>query len=116
MELKNFIDETITQLVEGVIMAQNRNSDNGSVVVPAGVSFSGPNGTYKDGSGYRIAICEIDFSIMLTETSGSESKVGIGVWFSNIGIGANGKADENTTSANTIKFSIPIILPTQKIE
>jgi hypothetical protein len=110
MELKEFIEETLVQIVEGVKSAQVKTKDSGVVIVPSGIRRTVTDVYKKEGS-TELAVYHIDFEVVLTATKGVENKSGIGVFFANIGVGVNEKADTNNVSATSIKFSIPIILP-----
>ena len=108
MELKEFIEETLMQIVEGVKSAQGRGLVFGAVINPGYVDAKEQRATYNS-VGYTIN--EVEFEVTLTVTEGIENKKGIGVAFGNFAIGGQNKSDVNNTSLTKIKFSVPVGLP-----
>lgn len=107
MELSDFISSTITQIVDGVVDAQEKTKNTGCMINPDNIKVS-DRGVYSHNNGY---VGLIDFEVGLTEGDKSEGKAGIGVFLGSIGIGANTKMDTNTVSMTSVRFSIPIVLP-----
>jgi hypothetical protein len=112
MELKNFVAETLKQIIEGVVSSQRTARESGAQVNPGrlasvgGLLYSSPGGT--------DSVQMVDFDISLTESRGDEAKGGIGVFFGSVGLGAQGKSETGTSAMNRVKFSIPIMFPMQK--
>jgi hypothetical protein len=108
MELKEFIKETLKQIFEGIYESQTEVKKIGGIINP-------PENLYTDELGNRSwggnSVSIIDFEIALQEQKGNEKQGKIGVLFSNIGLHVHKKADESNSSANRIKFSIPVIYP-----
>nr|WP_321307536.1 hypothetical protein [uncultured Sphaerochaeta sp.] len=103
MELQEFIDETLRQIIAGVKKAQE--AEDGSYINAdmAGASFSG---NLTNGGPYGVAT-RVDFDVSVSaETSG-----GGGAKLVVFGVGAEGGTHHSATSANRISFSIPIRLP-----
>ena len=97
MELKEFIEDTLLQIINGVKVVQDKTKETESLAInPESV-------TYSHGS--------VDFEVALTKTEGNEGRAGIGVWFGNIGLGGQQKTDTQNVSVNNVKFSVPVILP-----
>ncbi len=110
MELKEFVSETLKQIVEGVVLAQQDAKQHGAIVNPAGV-MSKQGGVYlSNGSAKNVQL--IDFDISLTETEASKAGARIGVLFGSLGAGAHGTAESGSNAINRIKFTVPIVLPT----
>lgn len=116
MELKEFISETFIEIFEGIRKSQEYAKENGGYIAPAHiVSNSGATSIGEVGKRYvRTPALMIDFEVSLTEMESSGNRKSLGVSFSGIGaeIGKN-KGGENTSSTK-IKFSIPVIYPSQK--
>ena len=118
MELREFISETIIQIMEGIIDAQEAVANKNGLVNPKRLGNT-PGDTpmavvvdeYTKGVNRRIEI--IDFEVALTEVEKSDKKVGIGVGFSNITMGSERKKGGENTSFTTVKFSIPVVFPCQ---
>ncbi|RKY07893.1 MAG: hypothetical protein DRP56_05000 [Planctomycetota bacterium] len=94
MDLKEFVSETLRQVIEGVKEAQISAPGNGAVVAP-----------YYD---YRKTV-EYDVAVTAVEGTEAGAKAGISVW--SIGAGGNVKTESTNTTVSRIKFSIPLELP-----
>ena len=108
MELKEFISETLIQIIEGVTDAQKKTEKSGAIINPAYTK----NQEQKITSHYPY-IGLVDFEVALTNTDEKGGKVGIGVWFANVGAGAQHKTDVKSLAVNNVKFSVPLILPNE---
>lgn len=112
MELKDFIKGTITAITESVQELNNELSDSGVVVNPNWARFEeniskmiyNPNG--KD----RCIIQEIEFNLSITEATSANTGGGIKIAVISGGINNSDKIE----NFNTVKFSIPIVLPSPK--
>lgn len=94
MNIKEFISETLNQIIEGVTEAQKNNTSNASI------------------SGSHVSMKNISFDIaVVTESSENKgNKAGIKVAeLVSFGKNSDIKSQESTTSR--IKFEIPISLP-----
>jgi hypothetical protein len=87
MELKEFIKKTIEEIIEGVNGIEN----NTQIKIK-----------------HSLETYTIGFEVLLTEASDTESKSGIGVFLSSVGIGTNNRTNEQSTSFTKINFSVPI--------
>ena len=117
MDIKEFIKETLSQIVEGINGANQQMSGKGAFVASSNLQEN--NGMPKSGTTYykdsnnRIHIVrEIDFdiSVSVSDSSQTEGKGGLQVYSL---FHANGGV-ENCNSSNSshrIKFSIPLALP-----
>lgn len=107
IELKEFVEEAISQIVEGVKAAQNKVESSGAIVNPR--KSNSKNAVEIEGKLYSVQ--NIDFEVSLANMSGEGGKVGFGVTFGTWGFGSNAKSEGETKSATNIKFSVPIIFP-----
>jgi hypothetical protein len=111
MELKDFISEILKQTVEGVVSAQLAVKDKGAKVVPGEITT---NAGLLYTTGNRSANVQmIEFDILLTKSHNNEAKAGIGVFFGSIGVGGQGKTEAGTNASNRVKFSVPVVFPSQ---
>tara|TARA_R110002049_G_scaffold307041_1_gene506626 strand:- start:48 stop:416 length:369 start_codon:yes stop_codon:yes gene_type:complete len=122
MELQQFISFALVQISKGIEDAANQLKDSTSVVNPRNVV--GTNG--KDDQkvyGYLAdntprqtlkAVQLIDFDIAVVAEEGSKSKGGLGIRVGGMGIGVQGQSEDKTSSESRIKFSIPMVLPTEE--
>lgn len=94
MDVKDFVSETLMQIVQGVVEAQTHTKDKGAVVVP-----------------YHDFHKTVNFDVAVTVVEGKETtgKAGISVW--SIGAGVGGKSESSSSTVSRIKFDIPVELP-----
>ena len=111
MELKTFIAETLKQLVEGIEDAQKGVEGVGATINPQGTFQDGNRLYWTPGAHIDKAVQIVDFDILVTETAGDEKGARIGVLFSSVGLGAQGKSESGSSATNRVKFSVPIMLP-----
>ena len=105
MELKDFVAETLKQIVKGVKAAQQSKDCEGASVNPKGFVLNISSGQTQRVSDPKPR--EIDFDVALMVVEGSEKKAGLTVW----GIGGGLSANSSNTSVSRIRFSVPVILP-----
>lgn len=114
MELKEFVAETLTQILEGVSNAHSKAKELGGEVNPHLMS------DHKEMSKYGIlwaggqAAPVVQFDVALTVVEGSGVKAGIGVFGGAINIGTSGESTNENTSVSRVKFSVPVVLPSDK--
>jgi len=103
MELKDFIAETLAQIIEGVKAAQS-GEDGANVNAAMG---GAPFGGHLVNVGQYGVATRVDFDVSIT----AETKGGAGAKLSVFGVGAEGAAGHTAGSANRISFSVPLRLP-----
>jgi hypothetical protein len=122
MDLKQFVAETISQIVEGVLEADRRVGKVGAAVNPPNTVTNkrgdGPYGFYAGAEVkmFRPAVQEISFDVVVNATQGTETKGGIGIQVGSIGLGRSGRSESENSSESRVKFSIPLLLPNSKNE
>jgi hypothetical protein len=110
MELKEFIEETLMQVVEGVKSAQEKALEFGACISPKGMRTDARSNYIHIGQNVDMPLGQIDFEIALTSSDEKESKGGIGVMLAGIGIGGQERTDMKNVSITNIKFSVPVLL------
>jgi hypothetical protein len=89
--------------------AQEACKQHGGLVNPMlAVPFSNRKIKIKD---KYYPVTDVEFKVGLTENTGMGDKKGIGVFLSNISIGAEYKKDAGLQTITNIEFRIPIVLP-----
>ena len=111
MELKTYVAETLTQIVDGIIIAQQDLKEKKAIVNPPTTVES--KGLFYEGlpPHRQKTVQMVEFEVILGQTEGVEAKGSIGVFFASIGVGAQGKTETGSSATNKIKFSIPIVFP-----
>ena len=108
MELKDFIKQTIEQIVDGVVEAQAKINDKGAIINPVNFPYT------KDGkhnhSRYSLPQ-DIEFDIGLTYTEKNGSIQGIGVFLGSINLGKKNDESLEAVAVSKVKFTIPLALP-----
>lgn len=113
MELKDFIKETILQIIAGVKNAQEEVIQFGAYVSPMFIKSDRLDTIVTTDGSKDVNVEVVNFDISVTESSSEtgtkEDKIGISV------IRAGGKNEKETenVSVNRISFSVPIVLPGQ---
>nr|WP_319570407.1 hypothetical protein [uncultured Draconibacterium sp.] len=98
-ELKEFVSETIQQIIEGV-------KDAGFTLVTK-IDYE-KDGYVQIGDGMKQKI-EFDISVTTTETTKKEGKAGVMIKV--VDFGVKGSDNKEATSMNKIKFQVPVVYP-----
>lgn len=105
MELKKFVSESLTQIIDGVKDAQEKTEKSGARINP---KFT-PK--VPEVMKYQHRIKEIDFDVAVTVQEESGIKSGAGVAFGPVVIGTRADAKSSDGSLSRIKFTVPVIYP-----
>lgn len=108
MELKDFISETLNQIIDGVKDAQEHAKGTGAAISP--MAYGGEPGPELNG----MPVKDIEFDVAVTATEGTKTKGGIGVFVGPVGLGTHGQSDTASSSISRIKFVVPLSLPEQQ--
>lgn len=113
MELKEFIKETLTQIIEGVSEARSSASKTGAIISPTGISNSNGIGDYIKPDPYKDnrQVHAVSFEVGLTSEDNNQRKGGIGVILGAFSVGGVGKNEENIRAVTNVKFTVPIVYP-----
>src|SRR5437773_12026893 len=110
MDLKSFVAETLTSIVDGVREAQCKAKDSGARIVPnvfAEVQQMNP----EEAGRKQIQDVEFDVAITVNEEARSGAKIGVfGGFFKG---GVEGASGNVSGSISRIRFGVPIKLPIQ---
>ena len=100
MELKDFIEETLKQIISGVRSAQENAIELGAKINPRGGSV--------------VEMRNVHFDVAVGTSKETETKGGIGVVVVPGGsAGSQDQSDVASSSMSRIKFSVPVKLPVQ---
>lgn len=119
MELRDFVAQTLTEIAEGVVQAQESLAPIGAKVNPK-ISRVLPKGEknyevfgWADGEGAN-PILLVSFDVAVTASEGTNTKGGIGVVTGIVSLGSTGSTgstDKNETAVSRLSFKIPLLLP-----
>lgn len=108
MELKDFIQTTLEQIIEGVSNAQSSVKGLGGSINPTTLSFT------KDGhiNRYEHAMPqEVIFDIGLTSIEKNGSTEGIGVFLGSFNLGKKNNEQLESAAITKVRFTVPLVLP-----
>jgi hypothetical protein len=108
MELKEFIRQTLEQIVEGAALAQESIKARGGIINPGNMSFQ------RDGqwNNYNHAMPqEVVFDVGLTSTDKAGSAEGIGVFLGSINLGKRNDSGTESVAISKVRFTVPLVLP-----
>lgn len=109
MELQEFIKETLVQITQGVIDAQQELKDSGCLINPNGNRASEaqiqlvPNTTFRS-----IQKVKMNVALTVSESSGNKKGIGVAKVFH---AGINSEHEALNEKITSISFEIPIALP-----
>jgi len=118
MELDEFIEESLKQILQGVKKAQevtrlpNRDPRESALINPDIMysADSAPKGKYY-ATISRDLVLFVDFDVAVTTDYKGEAKGTLGIKVFGIGIGGSGSSSEGASTVSRIKFQVPIRLP-----
>ena len=116
MELKEFIKESLSQIIDAVKETQEKYKDTNVVnchhniqEVKDGLYILDENEYDNYSSRSKVQNIDMDIAISVTEKEGNKSGLGIAKI---INAGISSENTQQNESISKIKFSIPIVLPT----
>ena len=111
MELKDFVAESIKQIVDGVSDAMQYAATKGARINPERQTFNANNAGARSDPRNGAAIETIEFDVAVTVTEGTQTRGGIGVFTGFVGLGSQGQSDATNSSVTRLKFVVPVALP-----
>lgn len=109
MELKDFIETALTQLIDGLNSAASYAKEHGAEVNPAN-----ENGKLNRSMMLDRRVAEVKFDIAIAVSEGSGTKAGISVLGGVINLGAGGESKAENSVVSRIQFTVPMALPKQE--
>jgi hypothetical protein len=110
MELKDFVKDTLIQIMEGVKEAQVECKELGGLVNPMLEPPISNAARYKVNDKYYPA-CKVSFKVGLSELDATGGKNGIGVFLSKISMGAERTKGSESQSVTNIEFDVTVVFP-----
>jgi len=110
MDLKEFVETTLGQLVAGIASAQTTIEEHGGVLNPGSIAGGSPsNRLFIADSGRNVSLVEFEVSISVTK----EGKIAAGIGFSLAGAeaGIGGSKGSKIADVGRVSFSLPIAFP-----
>jgi hypothetical protein len=110
MQLRDFVAETIKEVIEGVVAAQAYAKEKGAVVNPK-LNFHNYNQDLLLDSATGRPTRSISFDVAVTAAEGTKTQGGIAVFTGVLGLGSKGQSEKSNETVNRIQFSVPVSLP-----
>lgn len=110
MELKEFITQTLININQGIIDAQEQTKESGIKINPKNIRKR-DSGTYDASNGNSATIQEIEFNIVVNVTEGNDSKIAVGAFTGLLSGGVSNTNQNNNSTQTTIKFNLPVQFP-----
>lgn len=114
MELKEFITQTLININQGIIDAQEQTKESGIVINPKNIKKRDSN-IYEVYNGNSAPIQEIEFNIVVNVTEGKDSKIAVGAFTGMLSGGVSNTNQNNSSTQTTIKFNLPVQFPSNDL-
>lgn len=113
MELKEFVSQSLIDIIEGVRTAQNHMDEQTyqAKINPIGLTTQDGKVLVVSAPGELPLAQLFEYDIAIELTKDKEGKTGLGVLSSIISAGAQVSIGEESVLANRIKFSVPVQFP-----
>jgi len=112
MTVKEFVEDTLVQIVEGVKAAQERIGSSNAFINLKGMTFQT---NQLEGRRWNPQTLELEervrFDLAITNESGTGTKGGVGVFLGSVALGSQGQSANKDVILNRVQFSIPIVFP-----
>ena len=108
MELKDFVRQTLEQIVAGVAEAQKAIEPLGGVINPGNMNY------HQEGKWNSFSHAmpqQVTFDVGLTSTGKSGSTEGIGVFLGSVNLGKRNDSAAETMAVTKVQFTVPLVLP-----
>ncbi|MFM2197937.1 MAG: hypothetical protein RLZZ505_1369 [Verrucomicrobiota bacterium] len=110
MELQNFIEESLKQIVAGISNAGKIANEHGAMLNPRQRKWRYGEGVYFDHATGAV-LTNVEFDIAVTAGEGSKTKGGIGVAIASVVLGSQGESTKTNQQISRIRFSLPVVFP-----
>lgn len=119
MQLDEFIEKSLTQIIDGVSKAQEYARSKGASVNPNDLRWSPVGNTnhlalvvVKSSLHENEPFAQmIEFDVAVTATEGDKIKVAAGLFAGAFGVGTQGATEQANATVSHIKFGVPMVLP-----
>lgn len=117
MNLRQFVKETIVEIIEGVADAQRELTRN--CVNPIRHMRTGEETLLIQG--YHIGqnkqpVQNVEFDVAVAASQGTGTKGGLGVFVAGFGVGTQGQTEKGTSELSRIRFKVPISFKSDSTE
>lgn len=112
MDIKDFIKESLVQIVEGITEANEALKDKGTYIPSRMIVGEGVLTTLDKETNTTRNFMRVDFDLAVTVTQSDIIKAGGGLSIASLGkLGATSEDTSKNEEISRIKYTIPIALP-----
>lgn len=111
MELKDFVSQSILQIVDGIKLAQEENKTDARIN-PSGLRLGSKveqENLYD--FEHNTLLTKVEFDILVSAEESKGTKGGISILVGTVSLGTQGQSGKKDQSVNRLKFSVPVSLP-----
>ena len=113
MDLKTFVSQALTSIVEGVVEAQAATAKYNAFVNPGGLMRStqsvSTDAVWDNTSNNYARL--VNFDVAVTAEEGTSTNAKIGVVTGLLGLSAGGTTQNKEQAVSRIQFAVPVLLP-----
>ncbi|OWY70391.1 hypothetical protein B7486_16515 [cyanobacterium TDX16] len=113
MELRDFVRNSIVQVVEGIRGAAESVRATGARVSPVADEICGYTQQAALIHGEKGVVEYIAFDVAVTTVTEAKKEGGAGIHVAGIGLGGRGTKGTQDTSVSRLQFRVPVEYPTQ---
>lgn len=118
MQLKEFVQQTLIQICQGIAEAQKDCDLNGALINPIGIINSGTRMEVHRGSAGRnlplpVSNVSIEAAIEGVSSDTAGGHAGINVSFAGVNLG--GDHADSLSTVNRVSFSVPVVFPISQV-
>lgn len=112
MELKQYVKETLLQIIDGVKEAQEEALEKGAIINPVNIRGGNAANEYININDNSVCVNNIDFEVEISTTDETNTSTGIGIYVAGLGLGTKNNDKGRNLATNKLAFSVPTTLPT----
>jgi len=114
MELKEFVAETLQQIMDGVGDAQDHAGEQGGAIAPK-VSYRQDQGFIRMRHAHTDALVEeVTFDVAVTTAQRKDRKLGIAVLAASVGLGGQTEKQTRDERVSRVQFAVPVCFPVER--
>ena len=115
VELKQFVSETLKQIIDGVLEAQDYASKHMASVNPRGHRVFEGTGIQDREMSPTLPLHPVEFDVAVSSEAKDSAQGGVGVFVGPLAVGTKGTMESASQGMSRIHFTIPVVLPTQNL-
>ena len=113
MDLKEFVADSLAQIIEGIEDAQRRCAETGAWISPKGPKLPARSESpaMNAGGGDNQYLDDVKFDVAITASEGSSGGGEAKLQVLSVSLGGGGKVESQNSAVSRIQFSIPVVWP-----